>query len=264
MLKPLHTLTCAALATCIAMPLCASSALAQPDKESGQFESAARTLRSELAPALSTFEKLEAQRSAATTDISGARVQGLQDVMYNGLSETPTVTLKLGETTLREGRDFTVRFEGDTINPGTVLVRIEGAGEYTGAIETSFTIVPGDLSHAEVDVIPDQESTPEDAPIEPTPTVSLNGNPLVEGKDYTVAYANNTQKGTATLRITGTGNCIGETHASFEIEEGPLNASEHAALETIALKAGTYAPAILAVAGALVLGAWCIVRARRA
>lgn len=264
MLKPLHTLTCAALATCIAMPLCASSALAQPGEESSQFEGAARTLRSELAPALTTFDKLAAQQNAATTDISGARVQGLQDVMYNGLSETPTITLKLGELTLREGRDFTVQFEGDTVHPGTVLVHIEGSGEYTGFIETSFTIVPGDLSCAEVAVIPDQESTPEDTPIEPAPTVSLDGNPLAEGEDYTVTYANNTQKGTASMRIAGTGNCIGETHASFEIEDGPLNTSEHAALNDIALAAGTYTPAIIAIAGALALGAWYVVRRRRA
>lgn len=257
--KPLHRLACAALAACIAMPWCAQSAFAASHEGQSGFSSAARTLRGELAPSLPTFAKLEATRSANSTDIASARVQGLQDVMYDGTAKTPTVTLKLGELTLREGRDFTVTFAGDTVNPGVVGVAIAGTGAYTGTLDTSFSIVPGDLTQATVDVIADQALDAEGTPIEPLPTVRLNGNELEQGMDYTAEYANNAAEGTATVIVFGMGNCAGETHATFEIIEEPA-AAGNTTIGKIAQAAGTFAPALAALAG---LGALGVLFARR-
>ena len=51
----------------------------------------------------------------------------------------------------------------------------------------------------------------------PDPYVTLNGAPLRKGTDYTVAFENNTQPGTATVTITGKGVYSGQASAMFDI-----------------------------------------------
>ena len=51
----------------------------------------------------------------------------------------------------------------------------------------------------------------------PTPVVTLDGTKLVAGTDYTVSYAANTNAGTATVKVTGAGDYIGEAAGSFTI-----------------------------------------------
>lgn len=242
------------LAVCIAAPAFAAEASGR----SG-LEGAADALRNELAPSMLTFEKYqEAQGAEGSVSIANARVQGLQDVMYNGQPETPTVALKLDKTTLRSGEDFDVEFSGDNVNPGTVDVLITGKGAYGGTIETSFTILPGDLSYATVDVIPDQAATGDE--IRPTPTVKINGHELVPDKDYTVEYRNNVDEGTATISITGIGNCTGKTRITFEIVEGDDEGASSA--PTTAIPAAAVAPAAVAAA-ALVIVAVLSLRRRK-
>ena len=51
----------------------------------------------------------------------------------------------------------------------------------------------------------------------PEPTVKLGETPLAKGTDYTVAYENNTDGGTATVMVTGTGNYTGTVTGTFKI-----------------------------------------------
>lgn len=202
--------------------LLASPAPAVAADSSGRtgIDGAAEALRNELEPSLLTFENLQKQRGThRSIDISNARVQGLQDVMYDGNPVRPTITLKLDKETLVEGSDFDVVFGGDIVNPGDVPVTVVGKGAYTGSIQTGFTILPGDLAYATIDVIADQVATGEE--LQPAPTVELGGKTLAEGVDYTVSYADNVDKGTATIVVTGIGNCTGQQHASFEVLEAP-------------------------------------------
>ena len=76
---------------------------------------AADSIRGELGPALSTYDQAKKTLEALeATDIATARVQGLQDMMYDGTEKRPTVTLRIDsvkdgkktETSLREGVDF--------------------------------------------------------------------------------------------------------------------------------------------------------------
>ena len=55
------------------------------------------------------------------------------------------------------------------------------------------------------------------SPIDPVPTVSYNGKTLTEDTDYTVSRTNNTNIGTATVTITGTGSYTGSFKKTFEI-----------------------------------------------
>ena len=248
-------LAAAALAACVASPAFAADASGR----SG-LEGAAEALRNELAPSMLTFEAYqEAQGAEGSMSIANARVQGLQDVMYTGQPETPTVTLKLDKVTLSEGDDFDVKFSGDNVNPGTVDVTIVGKGAYTGTIETSFTILPGDLSHATIDVIPDQEETGEE--ICPAPTVKLDGCELAPDIDYTVEYADNVEEGTATILVKGIGNCTGQTRATFEIVEGPED-SQQASSSPAAIPPVAAVPVVVALAALAVIAAFALRRMR--
>ena len=251
------------LVACAAFAIALSAATPTPSfasDTSGRsgLEGAAEALRNELEPSMLTFEKYQEKLGTeSSVNIENARVQGLQDVMYTGQAETPTITLKLGSTTLNAGEDFDVELSGDNVNPGTVTVAITGKGAYTGTIETSFTILPGDLSSATVDVIPDQEATGEE--ICPTPTVKIDGEELTLNEDYTVEYLDNIEPGTATILIEGIGNCEGETHISFEIVE----ASEESDQSTSVLSSIPVIAAILSAAAIVALAAIAVVVLRR-
>ena len=66
-----------------------------------------------------------------------------------------------------------------------------------------------------IEYIPDQLFTGKD--ITPVPKVTCNGKLLKQGTDYTVKYANNRDKGRATVTVTGNGAYYGEKTASFQI-----------------------------------------------
>lgn len=222
---------------------------------------AANSIRGELGPALSTYDQAKRTLEALeATDIATARVQGLQDVMYDGTEKHPTVTLRIDsikdgkktEASLREGVDFNVQFDGDLVNPGTVHATITGAGDYTGTVETSFVILPADLANATVDMIPDHVRT--GYPIEPDPVVKLDGRTLVKGVDYEVSYSENMNEGTATLMVKGIGNCAGDTHATFQIVANPKEGKigYRAVFPYVAAAALACFAAFAALAGAVV------------
>ncbi|HIS94080.1 MAG TPA: hypothetical protein IAA84_13795 [Candidatus Alectryocaccomicrobium excrementavium] len=66
-----------------------------------------------------------------------------------------------------------------------------------------------------IDPIPDQTYT--GAEITPEIVVKDGDKVLVEGEDYEVSYEDNTETGTATVIITGTGNYTGERTINFTI-----------------------------------------------
>ena len=74
---------------------------------------------------------------------------------------------------------------------------------------------PIDISAATVTV---QDQTYTGFALTPSPTVVLDGETLAPNTDYTVAYANNTEPGTATVTITGTGAFEGAASATFTIK----------------------------------------------
>ena len=74
--------------------------------------------------------------SDATVELSGTAFT------YNGQSQKPTVTVKLGNQTLTENTDYTVTYDGDTTNAGTVTVTVTGQGNYadTATSQPAYTI----------------------------------------------------------------------------------------------------------------------------
>lgn len=62
-----------------------------------------------------------------------------ESLTYTGSSLRPNATVKSGDKTLAAGTDFTVSYK-DNVKEGTAAVTITGAGNYTGIINTTFTI----------------------------------------------------------------------------------------------------------------------------
>ena len=73
-------------------------------------------------------------------DISSCTVTlSNESLTYTGSSLRPNATVKSGDKTLAAGTDFTVSYK-DNVKEGTATVTITGAGNYTGIINTTFTI----------------------------------------------------------------------------------------------------------------------------
>lgn len=148
-------------------------------------------------------------------DMSSLTYSDVEDQVYDGTTHTPAVTVYFGSTKLTEGSDYSVSYSGGK-NVGNATITITGMGScFTGSHVISYKVTAGSLNDASVAQIADQIYT--GSPIKPSPVVKLNGITLTAGTDYTVAYSNNTNAGTATVTITGKGNYSGETSITFKI-----------------------------------------------
>ena len=59
--------------------------------------------------------------------------------VYDGASKKPTVTVKNGNQTLVNGKDYTVQYSNN-VNAGTATVSISGKAHYVGTVQKSFVI----------------------------------------------------------------------------------------------------------------------------
>ena len=131
-------------------------------------------------------------------------LQKIDNVVYNGSAWTPAVVVGLAE-----GLDYTISYT-ENINVGTVTVTVEGIGNYSGKLETTFKILPKMLS----DELRLSGNVFEYNGSEWTPGI-VDG--LAEGRDYTISYTKNVDAGIATVTIFGLGNYEGSMSADFVI-----------------------------------------------
>ncbi len=105
----------------------------------------------------------------------------------------------------------------NNVNAGEAYLTIVGQGNATGKTELAYTITARNIAGAGIAVEPIPGQTYTGSAIEPKVTVKDGGRALAEGTDYTVAYANNTAVGTATVTITGMDNYTGTRTVTFAI-----------------------------------------------
>ena len=105
------------------------------------------------------------------------------------------------------------------VSAGDAYLTIVGQGNATGRAELAYTIAAKDIADESVNVKPIGELVYTGTAFEPPVTVKDGEKALVEGTDYTVTYADNTNAGTATVTITGKGNYTGTLTATFAIRE---------------------------------------------
>ena len=140
---------------------------------------------------------------------------------YDGTEKKPAVTVKDGEKMI-PADEYTVEYSNNT-NVGTiatVTITDKTGGNYTVSGTKTFTITAKPLTGAKVEVTGTFTYT--GSAQKPTPTVTLDGKPLVKDTDYTVAYTDNTNAGTAKITITGTGNYSGTAQGTFTIGKADL------------------------------------------
>ena len=132
---------------------------------------------------------------------------------YTGEEIRPNVTVRVQDQLLTLDKDYTLEFKNN-IEVGEAAVVVTGIATsgYTGTVEHPFFIDPKTTDDSTpdlitiigTDVIMEGTEFPfTGEAIEPAVTVTVAGQKLTAGEDYTLVYANNTQPGTASVTVTG-------------------------------------------------------------
>ena len=159
------------------------------------------------------------ERKDVTSDMIYLSSENLE---YTGGLQMPEVTVKDGTKTLALTTDYTVATPGGT-KVGTYEVTITGQGNYKGTAKKQYSIVAQGSAGFTVDELTGTFVYTGSAQT-PAVTVKQAGTTteLTLGTDYTVAYTNNVNVGTATVTVTGKGNYAGTKSVTFQITPKPL------------------------------------------
>ena len=154
---------------------------------------------------------------AAITDVTLAETS----LTYTGASQTVAVSsVKAGTLTLTAD-DYTVSGNmATTAGSYTVTVAAAEGSNFSGSKTATFSITAKAVAADMIATIEDQTYT--GAAITPALTVTDGETTLVLNTDYTVAYSDNTNAGTATATITGKGNYTGTASKTFTIGKATL------------------------------------------
>lgn len=146
-----------------------------------------------------------------------------------------TITHKNGKetSTLEKERDYTIEYNNN-INAGMATATVIGKYPYAGEKTVEFVINKAAINSATVAAI--TAKTYNGKAQTPAVTVSFGGKNLAKDKDYTVAYANNTNAGTAKVTVTGKGNFTGTKAATFKINPASQTLKMSAAKKTVKFK----------------------------
>ena len=137
-----------------------------------------------------------------------------------------------GVLTYRSGNQDIATVDEETgevtiVSAGVVRIwaAISDGANYVGEKDWyQLTIHPKELETSMVAAMAEQAYT--GAAVTPVFVITFNDMRLVEGTDYTVEYADNTEIGTATATITGTGNYTGTLTKEFTIAMAKLTLDE--------------------------------------
>lgn len=162
--------------------------------------------------------------------IKNAVITYNNSLTYNGSKLSPAVTVKYGNTTLKKNTDYTVAYSNN-VNAGTGTITITGKGIYGGSVKKTFTIKKLGISASAVSGTGNKVYT--GSVIKPVPAVKAGGRTLKNGTDFTVSYKNNTEPGTATLKVTGKGNYSGSVSKTFRITARAINDVEVTVPDTV-------------------------------
>ena len=162
--------------------------------------------------------------------IKNAVITYNNSLTYNCSTLSPAVTVKYGNATLKKNTDYTVAYSNN-VNAGTGTITITGKGIYGGSVKKTFTIKKLGISATAVSGTGNKVYT--GSVIKPVPAVKVGGRTLKNGTDFTVSYKNNTEPGTATLKVTGKGNYSGSVSKTFKITARAINDVEVTIPDTV-------------------------------
>ena len=145
-------------------------------------------------------------------------VDGIKDLPYTGSEVTqPDMEITVNGVTLEEDSDYEVSYSSNT-EIGTATMDINFKGQYVGHLTRTFNVVQIDMSDENITVtgIHNTRYTGKKIVMSKL-AVQAGGRTLIPGTDYTVAYKNNLNPGTAELTIAGKGNYTGTVVKTFNI-----------------------------------------------
>ena len=162
---------------------------------------------------------------------------------YTGEEIRPNVTVRVQDRLLTLDKDYTLEYRNN-VEVGTAAVVVTGIATsgYMGTVEHPFYIepktedAPALITIKGTDVTIDGTSFPATGEeIKPTVTVTVEGKTLTAGKDYTLAYDNNIQPGTASVTVTGVAEkgYTGTVIIHFTIEAAETQPEETQPEETV-------------------------------
>ncbi len=142
-------------------------------------------------------------------NLADASVASVADQYYAlGASITPTPALTYLDIVVSQATNYDISYENNiNIGVASILFTAKETGNFYGTNATTFNIVPLEFL---ADATLEYESITYDG-TEKTPvvTVTRNGITLVQNTDFTVAYSDNIEVGTATVTISPIGNFVG-------------------------------------------------------
>ena len=154
-------------------------------------------------------------------DIKELTIEEINDYNYTGSEIKPKVTIKNGDTILKENTDYTVTYINNT-EIGKASLIIKGIGDYEGTVIKTFNIKSVENNN----IIDINELTVSDIEnqiymgLKITPDVEIkksDNSKLYRNTDYTLRYYDNIDVGTASIEITGVGNYTGNKKVNFKI-----------------------------------------------
>lgn len=158
------------------------------------------------------------QFTVEKADLRKANVE-VNCLTYNGSEQSPTVKVTLDGKTLTENTDYTVNVTPQT-NAGSYQLTIKGDGNYTGTKTVEWKILPKTIANPTIVV--GSGGTYNKTAKTPSVVVEDDGT-IIPDSEYTVSYENNTNAGTATVKITNkeNGNYTVNCSSTFEIQKAP-------------------------------------------
>ena len=165
---------------------------------------------------------VEAQNFKVTIDKAALTAATLAktSLVYNQQEQTALVaSVSAGTLTVPEGSYEVTGNKGT--NVGTYTATITGKGNFKGSVTAQFSIV-ADAEAVLVMTLDATEYVYDGTEKKPAVTVKNGETVLVEGTDYTLAYANNVNAGTAKVTATGKGNYASTKTVEYTIKKAQL------------------------------------------
>ena len=156
-------------------------------------------------------------------NLNAVKVDSIDAVAYNGMEQTPKLTVTYNGVALKENEDYVATYSNN-IKVGTAKVTLSGGsnGNYVGTKIVTFQIAQKDISDVQAAKIENVQYT--GTAVKPQVILTDLGKQLVENTDYVLTYTNNVAAGTATITVRGKGNYSGTKKITYQIT--PLNISK--------------------------------------
>ena len=188
--------------------------------------------------------------------ISNTSVNTIPEQKYMGVAITPIPTITYNGKTLSNNVDYTLSYSNNN-RVGTATVTITGKGNFTGTTSKNFTIKdftpdssnPISLNSDKLKINWDNTSYVYDGnEKKPKPTSiryyfnDVYSYSLIEGQDFSLSYANNTDAGTGTVTVNGVGGFSNSKSNNFTITSASINNAVFTDIETAEFSGGKLYP----------------------